>query len=225
MANSYLPINLDIRNRRILVVGGGNVALRKIETLLDFESDIRVIAPEPNEKIEYYASKGQLTIEKRGYASPEASEYGLVISASNDEAVNLQVSEDCNKAGVLVNVTDNPLKCSFIFPALLQRDCLTVAISTDGKAPFLAAHLRLMLENIFPAHRKKIASLAADFRKKVRSRWSENVEERFAALDRFLSADWKTLIKSKNDKELEGELDQLLDPVEAAGSDNGNGKS
>ena len=138
----------------------------------------------------------------------------MVISASNDEKANKQVYEDCQKAGVLVNVVDNPGLCTFIFPALLKRDALTLAISTDGKAPFLAAHLRLIMENIFPDHWKKVVKLAADFRKKVQERWGDNTKERFASLARFLEADWKELIKVKNDDELQAELDLLLEPDE-----------
>lgn len=212
MANNYLPINISTKSRRCLVVGGGKVALRKVETLMEFTSDITVVAPEIFDRIEYYATKENCRIEKRPYRSPEAGEYDLVISASDDEAVNREVYDDCHAAGVLVNVADNPPLCDFIFPALLKRDAMTIAISTDGKAPFLAAHLRLILENIFPDHWSRLVRLAGDFRKKVQVRWSDNTTERFASLDRFLSADWKTMIKSKNEAELQSELDGLLEP-------------
>ncbi|MCP4569378.1 MAG: bifunctional precorrin-2 dehydrogenase/sirohydrochlorin ferrochelatase [FCB group bacterium] len=214
MANKYLPINIAAKKFRTLVVGGGAVALRKVETLIDYESDLTVVAPEPGDKISYHASKGRIKLETRKYNTPEAAEYGLVISASNDEAVNRQVYEDCQKAGVLVNVVDNPKLCTFIFPAVLKRDALTLSISTDGKAPFLAAHLRIIMENLFPGHWKKIVKLAADFRKKVQARHGDDPKERFASLDRFLEANWKELIKVKNDDELQAELDLLLEPVE-----------
>ena len=104
MANQFLPICISLKTRRCLVVGGGRVALRKIDTLLNYETDITVVAPEVDEKIEYYASKNLLKLIKRKYQSPEASEYGLVVSAGDDMDVNRQVSEDCRKAGVPVNV-------------------------------------------------------------------------------------------------------------------------
>lgn len=212
MAHTYLPINISIADNKCLVVGGGKVALRKIETLIEFGADVTVIAPEPSDKIGYYESRGELKLEKRAYASPEASDYGIVISATDDEAVNKAVYDDCKKSGTLVNVVDNPPLCDFIFPAMLKRDAMTIAISTDGKAPFLAAHLRVIMENIFPDHWKRIVPLAGDFRKKVMKRWGDNTKERFASLDRFLSADWKTLIKSKDDKQLQEQLDALLEP-------------
>ncbi|MEE9442319.1 MAG: bifunctional precorrin-2 dehydrogenase/sirohydrochlorin ferrochelatase [candidate division Zixibacteria bacterium] len=214
MANKYFPINITLKSRNFLVVGGGKVALRKIELLMDFEADITVVAPEPLDKIEYYASRGKLKLHKRVYESQEASNYGMVVAASDDEAVNRGVYDDCREGKALVNVVDNPPLCDFIFPAMVKRDALTVAVSTDGKAPFLAAHLRLIMENIFPNHWSRIMQLAVSFRKKVQSRWGDNTKERFASLDRFLSADWKTMIKNKNDAELENELDILLESVE-----------
>ena len=215
MAYKYLPINLSIRNRRVLVVGGGNVALRKVDTLLDYDVDITVIAPQPHNKIDYYASRNKITLHRRPYQSPEAAQYGLAISASDDPAVNHEVYDDCNDAGILVNIVDNPPLCTFTFPATVRRDCLSLAISTDGKAPFLAAHLRLILEEFFPQHWAKIARLAAEYRKIVQTHWGDDHDRRMAALERFLSADWKEIVKEKDERELMDLLERLADPPSA----------
>lgn len=211
MANKYMPINISLENRRCLVVGGGDVALRKVETLLEYESDITVIAPEPNDKIEYFAKKGELKLEKREYRSPEASDYGIVISASNKKDVNVQVSEDCRHAGVPINVVDNPVLCDFIFPAVLKRDILSVAVSTDGQAPFLAGQLRLILEDIFPQRWKKIAGYASKYRKKVMARWRGRPEKKAQCYDRFVLVDWQTILKEKSDEEIGTLLDDLVE--------------
>ncbi|MCD6162483.1 MAG: bifunctional precorrin-2 dehydrogenase/sirohydrochlorin ferrochelatase [candidate division Zixibacteria bacterium] len=211
MANEFLPITISLKNRPCLVVGGGAVALRKINTLLDYECDITVIAPEPVEKIGYYASKKSLKLEKRKYDSPEASAYGLVISASDDKELNKQVSEDCKNAGVPVNVVDSPKLCDFIFPAVVRRDCITVAVATDGKAPFLAGHLRLILDDIFTQRWNKIAKLAALFRKKVHRQWKGQPGKKVESLNRFLNADWKSILKNKDDQQIEEELNRLLE--------------
>ena len=211
MANVFLPITISLKDRPCLVVGGGAVALRKINTLLDYESDITVIAPEPVEKIEYYADKKSLKLEKREYDSPEASKYGLVISASDDKALNEQVSEDCKSAGVPVNVVDSPKLCDFIFPAVVKRDCMTVAVATDGKAPFLAGHLRMILDDIFPGRWKKIAKLSALFRKKVQRHWKGQPGKKVESLNRFLNADWKSILKNMDDRQIEEELNRLLE--------------
>lgn len=227
MGNKYLPIYVSAKSYPILIVGGGKVALRKIDTLIEFTDNITVVAPALDAKIEYYATKGNLKVEKREYDSAEAANYGLVISASDDEALNREVYNDCMDAGVMVNVVDNPALCSFIFPAVLKREDLSIAISTDGKAPFLAAHLRTILENIFPDHWKKISRLAGDFRRKVRDRWGGDdfVKERFSCLDQFLSADWKKLLKEKSEAEIERELESMLEPADAKGEDEENAES
>jgi siroheme synthase-like protein len=211
MTNKYMPISVSLKERQCLVVGGGAVALRKIETLLDYDAEITVVAPEVNEKIEYHAERKRLSLEKREYRSPEAAEYGLVISASDDSTVNHQVYEDAKKGDALVNVADDPPHCEFIFPAVLRRNCLTAAISTDGKAPFVAGHLRMVLENIFPTHWNHLMGLAATFRKRVRTRWAGDMEKINACYAEFLEADWKVLLKEKNDEEIEEELSKMLE--------------
>lgn len=210
MANKYLPISISLKARPCLVVGGGNVALRKIETLLEYDSQITVVAPEPHEKVEYYAKKGKLKLERREYKPPEAQQYGIVISASDDNGVNETVYKDCKAAGIPVNVVDNPAMCDVIFPAVLKRDCLTVAVSTDGKAPFLSGHLRLILEGVFPERWSKLAKLAARFRARVQKQFKDQPERKAAALERFLNADWQTLLKEKSGQQLEQELEKLL---------------
>ncbi|UCC79899.1 MAG: bifunctional precorrin-2 dehydrogenase/sirohydrochlorin ferrochelatase [Candidatus Zixiibacteriota bacterium] len=211
MANKYMPINVSLENRRCLVVGGGDVALRKIETLLEYKSDITVVAPKPNDKIEYFANKEKITLEKREYKISEASGYGLVISASNSRDVNVQVSKDCRENGVPVNVVDDPSLCDFIFPAVVKRDILSVAISTDGQAPFLAGQLRLILEDIFPQRWKKIAAYASKFRKKVMSRWRGQSEKKALCYSRFVQTDWQKILKDKSDDEIEALLDGLVE--------------
>ncbi|MCK5641407.1 MAG: NAD(P)-dependent oxidoreductase, partial [Gammaproteobacteria bacterium] len=108
MANKYLPIGISVVTRTCLVVGGGAVALRKVETLLDYETRITVIAPKPDTKIEYHAKMGRVELIAREYTSPEAGKYGLVIAASGDAYVNKEVYKDAIAAHVPVNVVDNP---------------------------------------------------------------------------------------------------------------------
>ena len=210
MANEYLPINLSLKKRKVLIVGGGNVALRKVETLIDYEADLTVVAPKLADKIDYYGERKLLKAEKREYAVGEAAKYGLVIGASDDEAVNRQVHDDAVEAGIPVNIVDNPELCDVIFPAILKRNCLTLAVGSDGRAPFLASHLKLILENIFPGHWDKLADLAAKYRDRVQEYYRNNADQKMAAYERFVAADWKTIIKEKNEDALEAELQRLL---------------
>ena len=210
MANTYLPISISLKNRPCLIVGGGRVALRKIDTLLNYDSTITVIAPEVDEKIKYYADKGRLALEARAYASPEANRFGLVIAASDDLEVNKQVYADCREAGIPVNVVDNPPYCDFIFPAVVKRDHMTVAVSTDGTAPFLSGYLRLLLDDVFPQHWNKIARYAAEFRNRMQERLADKPNEKAEAINRFLNADWKSMVKRFSDEQISERLDGMI---------------
>jgi len=211
MKHEYMPVSVSMRDRPCLVVGGGPVALRKVESLMDYDSTVTVVAPEVHEKLEYHARTKRITLEKREYRSPEAGEYGVVISATDDPALNRRVYEDARKGGALVNVVDDPPHCDFIFPAVLRRDCLTAAVSTDGKAPFMAGHLRVILDNIFPAHWERLMKLAASFREQVRERWAGDRAKKNICYAEFLEADWKRLLAEASDDEIDKELDRMLD--------------
>ncbi|PKK84332.1 MAG: siroheme synthase [candidate division Zixibacteria bacterium HGW-Zixibacteria-1] len=211
MSHNYMPISIAMKNRKCLVVGGGRVALRKIETLINYDGEFTVIAPETEDKIDYYAQRGLIKLEKRAYKSPEAALYGLVISASNDNVVNQTVFDDCRSAGVPVNVVDNPALCDFIFPAVVRRGCLSVSVASDGKAPFLSGHLRFVLENMFVENRwNKIAEFASEFRKKVQEQWPDDTDKKTGCYSRFLDTDWKSVIGEKSDDEIRTMLDEML---------------
>lgn len=210
MAYKYLPVSLSLEGKQCLVVGGGNVALRKIETLLEYNVALTVVAIQPVEKLKYYADKGKLELQMREYQSPESSRFDIVIAASDSLESNQIVARDCREARVPINAVDNPDLCDFIFPAVLRRDCLTVAVSTDGKAPFLSGHLRLILDSVFPERWAKIARYAAQFRNMVFSRWKDNRIMKLKAYGRFLDADWKQMINDFDDKQIEITLEKML---------------
>jgi len=210
MVNEYMPIVISMTGRTCLVVGGGKVALRKIEMLLNYEPDITVIAPKVDDKIKYFGESNKVTLKKREYKSPEASMFSLVISASNSDHVNETVAKDCREAGIPVNVVDNPELCDFIFPATLRRGSLSVSVSSDGKAPFFSSNVRKILEDIFPLHWKKLADLAADFRKMAGEKYPDDAKAREACFEKFLAADWKELLKKKDPKVIEREMEEML---------------
>ena len=210
MKHKYMPISVSLKDRSCLIVGGGPVALRKVEILLEYDTAITVIAPEVQDKLEYHAERGRITLEKREYRPSEAGSYGVVICATDDAELNRRVHEDARETGAQVNVADDPQHCDFIFPAVLRRDCLTTAISTDGKAPFVSGHLRLVLENVFPKHWTRLMKLATSFRRKVRDRWGDDPEKN-ACYKEFLEADWKTLLEESTAEQIEEELTRILE--------------
>ncbi|MEW5701769.1 MAG: bifunctional precorrin-2 dehydrogenase/sirohydrochlorin ferrochelatase [Candidatus Zixiibacteriota bacterium] len=211
MAYAYMPITLAMTQRRCLVVGGGAVAARKVDALLNYEASVIVVAPEVDDRLVQCAEQGWITWEKRPYRPGEVAGYGLVIAASGDNDVNRRVSEDCRTAGVLVNVVDDPKRCDFAFPAVVRRGCLTAAIATDGQAPFMARHLRSILASIFPEHWTQVMHHAADFRRRVQKRWGADVQKKEACYDRFLEADWKSLLEQKSEEDIDRELAHMVE--------------
>jgi siroheme synthase-like protein len=209
--DKFMPISVSLKDRRCMVVGGGVFALGEVENLLEYEAAITVVAPKMHDKLEFHANRGRVTLEKREYESPEAAGYGLVVSASEDAAVNRQVHRDATDAGVLVNVVDDLLHCDFIFPAVLRRDCLTAAISTDGKASFVAGHLQVVLDNIFPARWERLMNFAASFQGRVEGRWAGDAAKKNGCYSEFLEADWKKMLEEASDEQIEGELARMLE--------------
>ena len=212
--DKFMPISVSLKDRACLVVGGDLAALQEVESLLEYDAAITVIAPSAHEKLEYHAKRGRITLEKREYQSSEAAAYGFVVSAAEDAEVNTQVHGDASEAGVLVNVVGDLAHCDFIFPEVLRRDCLTAAISTDGKASFVSGHLRVILDNIFPAHWERLMNLAASFQSSVESRWADDPAAKNACYSEFLEADWKKMLEELSDEQIERELTRMLEMPE-----------
>ena len=213
MPLSYLPVGLRLEGRRCLIVGGGAVAYRKARALIERGAELTVIAVEHNAGIQQFVDQGQLTLISRAYESPEAENFGLVICATNNQAVNRAVYEDCVRAKVPVNVVDDPARCDFIFPAVIQRGSLSLAISTDGRAPFLTRHLRGMLEMVFGPQWELVTDLAEAFRTEVRRRFPDDPKQEQECFRRFLEIDWPALFSSQNSAEVEGKYHQLLNSL------------
>lgn len=143
----YYPIYLNLQNRPCVVVGGGTIAEGKVNGLLEAEANVTVIAPEVNPGLAELASLGRLNWQERHYQPGDLAGAYLAISATDDRDVNTQVWQEAQDRGIPVNVVDVPPLCDFIAPAIVRRGDLTLAISTNGKAPALAAHLRRVLEH------------------------------------------------------------------------------
>jgi siroheme synthase-like protein len=137
MAFGY-PVMLDLQDVRVLLVGGGVVASRKAEGLVAAGATITVVAPEIRPELAEVAVR----VELRPYRSTDLAGHRLVMTATDDAAVNAQVAFDARVAGLWVNSADDPVNCSFILPAVARRGPVVVSVGTDGASPALARHLR-----------------------------------------------------------------------------------
>jgi len=178
------PVMLNIKNQDCLVVGGGAVALRKVEGLLCDGALVTVVSPEPDPHLKELAGNGEIVIEKREYVSGEAADYSLVFATTDDREVNREVYRDASGAGVWVNVADDPELCTFHLPSRLKRGSFQLAIASAGEAPFVVRRMRQMLERRFGEEWTAWIDAASRFRNCVREAGiDESVQEK--CFDRF----------------------------------------
>lgn len=163
----YYPVNLNINNRSCLVVGGGNVAARKVKTLLACGAHVTVISPEICDAIGKLAGSECITLVRRGYASGDLDGHFMVIGATSDMALNRRISRDAEKQNMLCNIADVPEACNFILPAVIRRGDLVIAVSTSGKSPAFAKKLRQDLETTFGEEYARFLELMGAIRKRL----------------------------------------------------------
>ena len=165
----YLPLFHKLQDRRVLVVGGGEVALRKARLLADAGAALRVVAPQVLDELLELAGRGVGQVMLRGYQPGDLDEAVLVIAATDDEPLNAQISAQAQARGIPVNVVDAPALCSVIFPAIVDRSPLIVAVSSGGDAPVLARLIRARIETWIPSAYGQLAGLAKKFRSRVKA--------------------------------------------------------
>jgi uroporphyrin-III C-methyltransferase/precorrin-2 dehydrogenase/sirohydrochlorin ferrochelatase len=220
-----LPAVLSLRERKCLVVGGGEVALRKVEGLLEAGSRVTVVAPSPVPDLEALAARADLTLERRVYRDGEAGGYRLVFAATDDAGTNRRVAGDAGAAGVFVNVADDPELCTFHMPARVKRGSLQIAVASEGTAPFAVRRLRQLLERVFPETWAGWTVTAARFRERVRA-LHVGASEQEKLFDRFFAAsvDPETLaVRVPTDEEMSALLGDAASPSPAPATEDGVG--
>jgi precorrin-2 dehydrogenase/sirohydrochlorin ferrochelatase len=146
-----MPVNLLVRGRRVVVVGAGRIAARKIEPLLDLGADVHVIAPAAGDEVRAWAAAGRCTLTERAFAPGDLDGAWLALTATDVPEVNAAVFAAGEAARVWVNSADDPANCAFTMMSVVRRADLVVAVSTGGRSPALATYLRRYLnEEIGP---------------------------------------------------------------------------
>ncbi|NPA52271.1 MAG: bifunctional precorrin-2 dehydrogenase/sirohydrochlorin ferrochelatase [Aquificae bacterium] len=145
------PTFVDIKGKDILIVGGGNVAQRKIEKLVDFNPNLYVVGKKINEQIkELKKSYKNITLYERAFEFSDIEDKDMVIVAVDDVNLQEEIYKECKKRNIPINSVDSPDYCTFIFPALIVRGDLVIGISTSGKVPGLSAKVRKHIEKCLP---------------------------------------------------------------------------
>jgi siroheme synthase-like protein len=175
---------MDISERMCVVIGGGEVALRKVKALLECHAKVNVVSPEICNDLDQLGRDGDVTIYRRRYQAGDLNGAVLAIAATDDRDTNQAVSEEARERSIAVNVVDVPASSDFIFPSYFSRGDITIAVSTAGSSPALARKIRTQLEKQVGEEYAVLTRVANDVRKKIKqSGYTVDAERWQSALD------------------------------------------
>jgi precorrin-2 dehydrogenase/sirohydrochlorin ferrochelatase len=161
------PIFLELGGRRVVLIGGGKVALRKAQALLVAGARLVIVAERINDMLAALCRGNEVELIKSRYAKSYLAGALLAVAATNNHQLNKQIYQDCQELEVLCNVVDVPELCDFFVPAVVKRDDLQIAISTEGQCPAYAGHIRKRLEEIFTVKHGQFLTELEALRKKI----------------------------------------------------------
>lgn len=205
----YYPVYLDIQNRKALVVGGGSVGSRKVKTLLDCGAVVSVVSTEVSGTLAQYARRGLVELINRAYRPSDLDGMFLVIGATDDEALNRKISNDAQRLGKLCNIADRPEACNFILPSIVNRGDLTIAVSTAGKSPAFAKHLRKSLENSFGPEYAEFLDLMGAVRSRLLAEKHEP-EAHKPIFEQLIEKGLLDMIRQGNEDQIDATLKEML---------------
>ncbi|MDA8141603.1 MAG: bifunctional precorrin-2 dehydrogenase/sirohydrochlorin ferrochelatase [Desulfobacteraceae bacterium] len=207
----YYPICLDIKNRPCLVVGGGQVGTRKVLTLLECGARVTVISPEVTQALSALAAQGQIQLKRRAYRATDQQGTFLVIGATDDQALNSRIHADAEQTGRLCNIADQPEHCNFILPAVIQQGDLMIAISTAGKSPAFAKHLRQQLQNQFGPEYGRFLDLMGAARDRLLQQ-AHAPEAHKPLFEQLIAKGLLEMIRANDSGRIDALLSQVLGP-------------
>lgn len=205
----FLPLFFSLKSRPVLVVGGGEVALRKARMLAKAGASVSVVSPEVREDLKALVIATNGTVYLEPYQGTHLEDCMLVIAATDNKAVNKQAYEDAHQLNLPINVVDAPELCSFIFPAIIDRSPIIAAVSSGGSSPVLARLLRSKLESLIPATYGRLASLAEKYRQQVKDKF-DHINQRRGFWEKILSGSVADLVFAGKENEAEALLKDTL---------------
>lgn len=209
MTNFFYPVFLNLDNQKCLVIGGGQVAERKVLSLLECGAKVKVVSPKITENLQELVKTGAIEYTAREYCSSDLDGAFLVISATSSEDLNNKIAEECRMRNILINVVDDPDKCSFIVPSVVRRGDLTIAISTSGKSPALAKKIRQELEEHYGPEYGEFIEIMGEIRKKILME-IPNQKQREEIFTKLVHSDILELLKTGNKHLVEERIAQCI---------------
>lgn len=210
----YYPVCLDIDHKECLVVGGGSVGTRKVKTLLECGARVTLVSLEVTKQIQDLSETGRIVLKRRAYQSSDMEGMFLVIGATDVKDLNQRIHADATRLNTLCNIADKPDICNFILPSILRQGDLLLSISTSGKSPAMAKHIRKELEKEFGPEYSVFLQLMGAIRKKLLSQAHEP-EAHKSLFEDLIGRGLLDMIRN-NDKD---RINALLENVLGAGYD------
>ena len=205
----YYPIYLDIRDKHCVVIGGGEVAERKVFSLLNAGAKVTVVSPAVTAVLKGISEAGRVEIKERPFSKGDLKGAFLAYAATDSEDINYKISEEARKRGVLLNIVDKPEMCDFIVPSVVERGLLSVAISTGGASPAFAKRLRLEMEERYGEEYALFLEIMAAIRRKLLTKEAESVKKR-KFFNKLASSSIPEMIKAGRWKDVDRTIISLL---------------
>jgi uroporphyrin-III C-methyltransferase/precorrin-2 dehydrogenase/sirohydrochlorin ferrochelatase len=204
----HFPIYIDMKDQRVIVVGGGDIALSKLRLLLKTEARIDVFETKLVDNVRIWEEEGRISVHRRFPESQDFSEARLVYCATGNKQQDMAVKSMAESFGALVNIVDNLDESHFITPAVVDRDPVTVAIGTEGTAPVLARVLKARIEEALPAALGVLACFASNFRRRAEILPKNRIRRKF--WDSFFNITGPTVLESQGKEALPESLEHLV---------------
>ncbi|CDG22432.1 Siroheme synthase [Includes: Uroporphyrinogen-III C-methyltransferase; Precorrin-2 dehydrogenase; Sirohydrochlorin ferrochelatase] [Xenorhabdus poinarii G6] len=205
----YLPLFIELKARSVLLVGGGEIASRKADLLLRTGAVLTIVAPELHVELQQRHQKGEFTWLPGTFKTEYLAGAFLVVAATDDPLLNQQIFSEADKRTILTNVVDNQSLCSAIFPSIIDRSPMMVAISSAGTSPVLTRLLREKLESLLPFSLGKMATIAGRWRGRVKQRFTA-IHQRRYFWEKAFNGRFATLVANGQLRQAEQQLEQQL---------------
>jgi len=206
--SDYYPIFMNLRGQQVLVVGGGAVALRKVQTLLQHGALVHIVSPQLVPELKALLDNKTCFWLEKDYSTEDINEALLVFSCTEKEAVNAQVAQDANARHRSVNVVDDPERCSFIVPSIMEQGDLKIAVSTGGSSPIVARQVRAELQSLYGQEMAEYLKLLKTWRSLAKS--SLPSDKRSIFWQRVTDGEVRKLIKGQRLTEAEGVVEKCF---------------
>lgn len=214
----YYPINLDLKDRRVLVVGGGAIAEGKARQLVEAGAQVLVVSPDLTESLAELNGQKKIIWRQGVFAESDLQNVWLVISATDDQAVNQAVARAAGERGLLCNVVDQPALCNFITPALVTRGGLQISVSSGGGSPSVTQRVKREIGELIGDEYGELLELAAEMRAEAR-RLIPDFEQRKIVLHSFVESNAIELLRSGKRDEARQLAFDLLQKATQAGNE------